>query len=172
MKEGRKCGRGEGGTGREGAGGEGRPSQRWLLAPALRPANCGLPACSSCWGWRSAAAARPWQGGGEPGAGGNCIPGHGAGDLQLGGTGNECGLLTGRLQTPGTEGLSEGWLINLSALFSGGNVNLDVLGQQCPSGTQLASVGSVLEGVVYIVLPNFLCEKYRRPRGKKNLRNS
>lgn len=41
MKEGRKCGRGEGGTGREGAGGEGRPSQRWLPAPALRPANCG-----------------------------------------------------------------------------------------------------------------------------------
>lgn len=170
MREGGREGRG----GKALAGRDARASAGCLPLLSARP-TAALPACSSCWGWRSAAAARPWQGGGEPGAGGNCIPGHGAGDLQLGGTGNECGLLTGRLQTPGTEGLSEGWPINLSALFSGGNVNLYVLGQQCPSGTQLASVGSVLEGVVYIVLPNFLCVKYRRPRvkrGKKNLRNS
>lgn len=96
MKEGRKCG-GRDGAGRRWQGGT--ASQRWLLAPAplgqLRPegleqllgleVRCGGP---------SLARGR--------GAGGNCIPGDGVGDLQLGGTGNESGLLTGRLQTLGS----------------------------------------------------------------------
>lgn len=96
---------GEGGGTRAGRRWQGgTESQRWLLAPAplgqLRPegleqllgleVGCGGP---------SLARGR--------GARGNWIPGDAVGDLQLGGTGNESGLLTGRLQTLGSRGLSE-----------------------------------------------------------------
>lgn len=74
MEEGRKCG-GRGGTGRGGkalAGRERRANAGCL--PLLRSANCGLRAWSSCWGWRIAAAARPWPGGGERESGRKLYP--------------------------------------------------------------------------------------------------
>lgn len=117
--------RGEGRGGKALAGRDGEPALAACPCSARalsRSASCGLRGRSSCWGWRSAAAARPWHGGGEPGAGGNWIPGDGVGDLQLGGPGNESGLLAGRLQTLGTGCLSEGCAINLPALFRGGGV--------------------------------------------------
>lgn len=78
--------------------------------------------------------ARPWQGGGEPRAGGNWIPEDRIGDLQLGGTGNESGLLARRLQTLGR---LRGKLAGALSWRRRGN--LCVLGQQRLSGIQLVS---------------------------------
>lgn len=74
--------RGEGRGGKALAGRDGEPALAACPCSAralARSANCGLRGPSSCWGWRSAAAARPWHGGGEPIAGGNWIPGDGVG---------------------------------------------------------------------------------------------
>lgn len=123
MKEGRKCG-GEGRGGKALAGRDGEPALAACLCSAralARPtAACGAGAAAGSGG--PPRRPRPWQGGGEPRAGGNWIPGDGVGDLQLGGTGNESGLLAGKLQTLGTGCLSEGCTINLPALLRGGGV--------------------------------------------------
>lgn len=89
MKEGRKC-RGGGRGGKALAGRDGEPalaacpcSARALARPT---AACGAGAAAGAGG--PPRRPRPWQGGGEPRAGGNWIPEDGVGDLQLGGTGN------------------------------------------------------------------------------------
>lgn len=92
--KGGKVGSAGGGTGREGAGGEGGRVRAGSL-PLLCSAKCGLQSQSSCHGWRSAAAAVLGEGEGSWRLGGNCIPGVGV-------TGSSAGLLAQALQTLGT----------------------------------------------------------------------
>lgn len=165
-------GEGRGGKALEGRDGEPALAACPCSARALaRPtAACGAGAAAGAGG--PLQRPRPWQGGGEPRAGGNWIPEDGVGDLQLGGTGNESGLLTGRLQTLGTGCLSEGCAINLPALFRGGGVvTFMSLATSALWGIQLVSVGSVSEPGLCIVLLKFLCILPKGERGKKHFRN-
>jgi hypothetical protein len=86
-------GEGRGGAGRRWQGGNGEPTLAACPCSARPTAAWGPGAAAGAGG--SLRLPVLGQGEGSARAGGNCIPGDGVGDLQLGGTGNETGLLTG-----------------------------------------------------------------------------
>lgn len=138
MKEGRKCG---------GRDGEPALAACPCSARALsRSANCGLRGRSSCWGWRSAAAARPWHGGRGAESGRKLDP-RGWGRRFAARWHRKRVWPFGREAANSRDRVPLGRLRDklAGALSWRRRGNLYVLGQQRPSGIQLVRVGCVSE---------------------------